>query len=149
MLVGILLVIGSFALITFWSGPWARSPNLCKEAPIRREWRSLTFRERTEFIQGVNCLSTKPSSWGLNGTLYDDYALLHGRIGSWCWWILLRRFFCWIIIIGHRSASFFPWHRYTLHIWETALRDQCGFRGQLPFVWHPAIAQAIIPTDIR
>lgn len=84
MSVGILLVIGSFALIEFWSGPLARSPNLCKEAAIRREWRSLTLRERTEFIQGVNCLSTKPSSWGLNGTLYDDYALLHGRIGSWC-----------------------------------------------------------------
>ncbi|KAM0795969.1 hypothetical protein BDR22DRAFT_893659 [Usnea florida] len=107
----------SLALHPFWPGSLVASSNLCKEPPIRREWRSLTLDEKSEFIQAVNCLSTKPSRWGMNGTLYDDFALLHGSIGSWC----------------HRSASFFPWHRYTLKIWETALRDECGFKSQLPY----------------
>lgn len=91
MSVGILLIIGSFALIPFRSGASVASSRLCKEPPIRREWRSLTLSERTDFFQSVNCLSTKPSRWGLNGTLYDDFALLHGRIGSWCQCIQLPR----------------------------------------------------------
>lgn len=36
---------------------------------------------------------------------------------------------------GHRSASFFPWHRYSLAIWEAAMREQCGFTGPVPFVY--------------
>lgn len=92
MSVGILLVIGSFVLIPFWSGAFVASSKTCKEPPIRREWRSLTLSERTDFFQAVNCLSTKPSHWGLNGTLYDDFALLHGRIGSWCQCIHLPRY---------------------------------------------------------
>ncbi len=92
MPIGILLVIGSVFLIPFRSGALIASSNLCKEAPIRREWRSLALSERINFFQAVNCLGTKPSRWGLNGTLYDDFALLHGRIGSWCWCIQLRRY---------------------------------------------------------
>lgn len=92
MSIGILVVIGSFALIPFWSGAFVASPSPCKEPPIRREWRALTLSERIDFFQAVNCLSTKPSRWGLNGTLYDDFALLHGRIGSWCQCIQLPRY---------------------------------------------------------
>lgn len=28
---------------------------------------------------------------------------------------------------GHRSASFLPWHRWTLHVFENILKDKCGF----------------------
>ena len=90
--VGILIVIGSLVLLSFRSGSVLVSPNLCKEPPIRREWRSLALSEKTVFTQAVNCLSTKPSRWGGNGTLYDDFALLHGTIGSWCWFIQPRRY---------------------------------------------------------
>ena len=39
--------------------------------------------EKHDFVQAVLCLSNKPSRWGPNGTMYDDFALLHGEIGSW------------------------------------------------------------------
>ena len=39
--------------------------------------------EKHDFVQAVLCLSRKPSRWGPNGTMYDDFALLHGEIGSW------------------------------------------------------------------
>ena len=83
--IGVLLVIGSLGFIQLRSGGLVASSNFCRKPPIRREWRSLALDERNHFTQAVNCLSTKPSRWGSNGTLYDDFALLHGRIGSWCW----------------------------------------------------------------
>lgn len=90
----------------------------CRNPSIRREWRALTDDEKTHFTEAVKCLSTVPSQWTGNGTLYDDFTALHSRIGT----------------ISHKAAAFLPWHRYTLHIWETALRENCGFDGQIPFV---------------
>jgi tyrosinase len=113
----------------------------CQDPPIRREWRSLNASERSEFTQAVNCLATVPSRWRGNGTIYDDFAFLHGGIGSWC---LCTCFFVAIKPYantglqentGHRSASFLPWHRYTLLIYENALRKHCGFTGQIPCVF--------------
>ncbi|KAF2767626.1 Di-copper centre-containing protein [Teratosphaeria nubilosa] len=89
----------------------------CETIAVRQEWRALNATERNDFVRSVNCLSTIPSRWTHNGTVYDDFAQLHGTIGRYC----------------HHSASFLPWHRWTLHIWETALRDHCGFRGHVPY----------------
>jgi hypothetical protein len=54
----------------------------CTKPGIRREWRALSIEDRSEFFQAVNCLGTVRSSWRPNGTLYDDFAYLHGTIGS-------------------------------------------------------------------
>ncbi|KAE8351279.1 hypothetical protein BDV28DRAFT_162473 [Aspergillus coremiiformis] len=93
------------------------SRKTCENPPVRREWRSLTESERTDFTQAIICLANRPSQWQQNGSIYDDFAILHGGIGSWC----------------HRSASFLPWHRYTLVVFENTLREQCGFKGQIPY----------------
>ncbi|KAK3349069.1 hypothetical protein B0T25DRAFT_457918, partial [Lasiosphaeria hispida] len=89
----------------------------CKEVSIRREWRALTPNEKEEFVQAIYCLAKTPSSWAPNHTIYDDFAILHGGIGSWC----------------HRSASFLPWHRYTLFVFEKILKEQCGFTNAIPY----------------
>lgn len=56
----------------------------CEHPPLRREWRSLTTEEKAEFVRGVKTLAQTPSQWRNNGTLYDDFSILHGGIGSWC-----------------------------------------------------------------
>lgn len=56
----------------------------CKNPAVRREWRSLTSSEKQNFTQAVICLASIPSTWQPNGTIYDDFAILHGGIGSWC-----------------------------------------------------------------
>jgi tyrosinase len=33
----------------------------------------------------------------------------------------------------HYSGTFLGWHRYYLHIYEKALREECGFKGTLPY----------------
>lgn len=56
----------------------------CENPAIRREWRSLTRSEKQDFTQAAICLASIPSTWQPNGTIYDDFAILHGGIGSWC-----------------------------------------------------------------
>ncbi|KJX99738.1 tyrosinase tyrosinase: common central domain protein [Zymoseptoria brevis] len=120
----IFLVIFGLVSLEVWehaipSHPSHRSlsQSPCQSIAIRREWRALTADERDDFVRSVKCLSTVPSRWMHNGTVYDDFAYLHGSIGKWC----------------HHSASFLPWHRWTLHIWEASLREHCGFRGHVPY----------------
>ncbi|KAM3433970.1 hypothetical protein MY4824_005703 [Beauveria thailandica] len=89
----------------------------CQNPTVRQEWRALTRDEKFEFIRAVNVLAKTPSKWRGNGTVYDDFAILHGAIGSW----------------AHRSASFLPWHRYTLILYEEALREYADFKGHIPY----------------
>jgi hypothetical protein len=30
------------------------------------------------------------------------------------------------------KGQFLPWHRYYMHIYETLLRDECGYTGFIP-----------------
>jgi len=32
----------------------------------------------------------------------------------------------------HNAGIFLPWHRYTLQVWEDALRDECGWNDAHP-----------------
>ncbi|KAL0465169.1 hypothetical protein QR685DRAFT_538774 [Neurospora intermedia] len=110
-------------IASFWQGSNTnRKPGggACKHIVTRREWRSLTETERNEFVDAIHCLARTPSEWGENNrSVYDDFAILHGGVGSWC----------------HRSASFLPWHRWTLHVFENILKDKCGFPrgGTIPY----------------
>lgn len=90
-----ILTIGAYVVIAFlltatfgtFAGQfyaWHFQLNLpCKNPSIRREWRALTMDEKRDFIRAFNCLATIPSAWRSNGTIYDEYAYLHGTIGSW------------------------------------------------------------------
>ena len=35
---------------------------------------------------------------------------------------------------AHDTAAFLPWHRYFIHIYERALREQCAYSGHLTYV---------------
>src|SRR5690348_1164334 len=76
-LAGILTTFAAFALLTW---PVGRQVGTCQSPPIRREWRALLPDERKQFTDAVTCLSKVTSHWGLNGTLYDDFAILHEQI---------------------------------------------------------------------
>jgi tyrosinase len=32
----------------------------------------------------------------------------------------------------HNTGVFLPWHRYAVHIWEDAIRSECGWEGGQP-----------------
>ncbi|KAK4610025.1 Tyrosinase ustQ [Fulvia fulva] len=104
-----------------------RVSTACVETAIRQEWRALIPTERDDFVRSVNCLSNTPSRWTHNGSVSDDFAYLHASIGSWS----VERHLT--SLIGHRSAAFLPWHRWTLHQWEKMMRQYCGFSGHVPY----------------
>jgi hypothetical protein len=58
-------------------------PRPCNEVSTRREWRTLTMRQKHEYVSAVQCLKTQPSKLGLNHTLYDDFPYIHSRVGSY------------------------------------------------------------------
>jgi len=103
----------------------------CIRPSVRREWRTLSHRQRAEWIGAVKCLAHLPHDNRLaplptedcgvavntSATYYDDVSYMHIN--------LTRRL--------HWTGLFFPWHRWFLHVFETALRTRCGFKGALPY----------------
>ncbi|OQD67737.1 hypothetical protein PENPOL_c003G02927 [Penicillium polonicum] len=83
----------------------------------RREWRSLSHLEKDAYITATKCLATQPSILDLPHTLYDDFTWIHTHKGDET--IL--------------TAGFFPWHRYFILSYETALRVHCNYSGRLPY----------------
>ncbi|PVH93604.1 Di-copper centre-containing protein, partial [Periconia macrospinosa] len=89
----------------------------CSNITLRREWRTLDASQRQEYTAAVQCLKTKPSRLHLNHTLYDDFPWVHSRVGEYV----------------HDAAPFLAWHRYFIHIYELALKDECVYTGTLPY----------------
>jgi hypothetical protein len=56
----------------------------CKSPKIRREWRSLSMREKHNYLDAVQCLAHTPSGFAPNMTLYDDFPHIHDTIGAMC-----------------------------------------------------------------
>lgn len=38
---------------------------------------------------------------------------------------------------AHETAAFLPWHRYFIHVYENALREECAYSGHLTYVQDP------------
>jgi len=103
----------------------------CKKPEVRREWRTFNRREKTEYIAAVNCLAKKPHSKLLkpsypranlsnvtaDSSFYDDMTYVHMDLTDKI----------------HYTGYFLPWHRwYTLqHV--TQLRQQCNYKGVMPY----------------
>ncbi|KAF4638022.1 hypothetical protein G7Y89_g45 [Cudoniella acicularis] len=96
----------------FKEGNWQ-----CAQPAVRREWRSLAPADKSQYIEAVQCLESKPSRVRNNGTLYDDFPWVHKSTS----------------INTHGASSFLPWHRYFIHIYEKALIDDCAYTGTLPY----------------
>lgn len=113
----IVLGLGGGILIKQNIGSKSMAPMSCTNPVIRREWRDLSDVEKSEYIDAVQCLRSLPSRLGLNQTLYDDFPYVHSRNGE----------------ASHDTAAFLPWHRYFIHVYERALREQCAYSGHLTY----------------
>ncbi|MCJ1432649.1 hypothetical protein MMC27_002006 [Xylographa pallens] len=58
-----------------------------------------------------------PSKLQSNGTLYDDFPWVHQLTAP----------------KAHASAPFLPWHRYYIHAYEKAWKENCDYNGHLPY----------------
>ena len=61
-----------------------QAPSSCKDPPTRREWRSLSKIEKSNYIAAVQCLRDSHSKIGVEQTMYDDFPWVHSRFGEYC-----------------------------------------------------------------
>ncbi|KAK3396984.1 hypothetical protein B0T20DRAFT_356175 [Sordaria brevicollis] len=97
-------------------------PRACPNPIVRKEWRTLSAREQTDYISAVKCLINLPSlaaSGSVAGALnrFDDFQGVHAVQTPD------------IHFVGH----FLHWHRYMLHLYETTLRTECSYKGAQPY----------------
>ncbi|KAK7984514.1 hypothetical protein PG989_011916 [Apiospora arundinis] len=87
-----------------------------------QEYSTLSNEEKLDYTRAVQCLMAKPAITPADKvpgarSRYDDIVATH---------INQTRTI-------HRSGSFLAWHRHYVWTFERALRDECGYKGYLPY----------------
>lgn len=93
-----------------------------KNLRVRREWGSLSKKERKAYTKAVQCLQEKPALTPSSvapgaKTRFDDFVATH--INQ--------------TLTIHYTANFLSWHRYYTWLYEEALREECGYKGDQPY----------------
>lgn len=94
---------------------------LCKSPKIRKEWRTLSIKERKSYTNAIKCLHSRPGKLlGLypgSKTRFEDFATAHK----------LRT------PKAHWTGQFLIWHRLFLAEFERVLEEECGYKGGQPY----------------
>ncbi|EPS42846.1 hypothetical protein H072_3151 [Dactylellina haptotyla CBS 200.50] len=89
---------------------------------LRKEWSTLSSREKKEYIRAVLCLQSKPAKSGALApgarSRFDDFVATH-----------INQTF-----VIHATGNFLSWHRYYTWVYEKALREECGYTGYQPYI---------------
>ncbi|EAW25737.1 tyrosinase family protein [Aspergillus fischeri NRRL 181] len=119
-----LLAISSFSLLTAFWGTCSGAEVQCtrETANVRKEWAALTPTERIDYIDALHCLAEKPPVYDTQTypgvrTRWDDFVATHINYTLYI----------------HFNGLLLPWHRNFIHLWETALREECGYKGYQPY----------------
>ncbi|KAH9865134.1 hypothetical protein IAQ61_009081 [Plenodomus lingam] len=99
-------------------------PKKCtlETAAVRREWSMLSVSQKLNYIDAVKCLAKRPArtpaaiAAGARSR-YDDFVVTH----------ILQT------MTIHGTGNFLAWHRYYIWAYEQTLRDECGYKGYLPY----------------
>ncbi|KAL4947946.1 tyrosinase central domain protein [Aspergillus filifer] len=93
-----------------------------ENALVRKEWSALTIDEQQGYIDALWCLRKKPSVLSS-----DEYPGVKDRVDDF-----VATHINYTMVI-HRSGVLLPWHRHYVYLWETALRNECGYKGTVPY----------------
>lgn len=112
----------------------------CSSPSTRREWRSFSAAEKLNYLDAVQCLRETPSRLHSDYSLYDDFPWVHTNIGNNCEYSLYfastgPRTQSLMVSGAHNAAAFVAWHRYFLHSYERALREDCHYTGHLRYTY--------------
>ncbi|KAF1810295.1 Di-copper centre-containing protein [Eremomyces bilateralis CBS 781.70] len=93
-----------------------------QNAARRREWGYLEPTERQSYIDAVKCLGNLPTTLDpakVPGarTRYDDFVFAHMDQSQTI----------------HDTGNFLTWHRHFIFLFESALRNECGYEGYQPY----------------
>ncbi|KAM3081244.1 hypothetical protein ACMFMG_005199 [Clarireedia jacksonii] len=105
-----------------------------KNLAIRREYGSLSKKERLAYVNAVKCLQKLPARTPASvaagaKSRFDDFIVTHIQQ----------------TLTIHYTGNFMPWHRWFVYTYEKALREECGYTGYQPYWDWPKYASA--PQD--
>ncbi|KAK8112900.1 hypothetical protein PG984_013426 [Apiospora sp. TS-2023a] len=100
----------------------------------RQEFGDLPKDQRLDYTRAVQCLmnlpANTPSDYAPGAkSRYDDFVVTHINH----------------TLDAHYTGNFMAWHRWFIYTYETALRDECGYKGYQPYWDWPKYASA--PQD--
>ena len=89
---------------------------------------TLSRAQKLDYINAVKCLQSTPARYDsaeVPGAVsrFDDFVATHINQTMWI----------------HYTGNFLAWHRYYLHLYEEALREECGYTGTQPY-WDWALS---------
>ncbi|EMD63643.1 hypothetical protein GGP41_005712 [Bipolaris sorokiniana] len=100
------------------------SPGTCTldKVSVRREWATLSRKERIAFTDAVNCLHKLPARTPASvapgaKSRYDDLVVTHIQQS----------------LTIHGTGNFLTWHRYFTWVFEQMIRKECGYKGTFPY----------------
>ncbi|KAK3316750.1 hypothetical protein B0H66DRAFT_304946 [Apodospora peruviana] len=115
----------------------ARKPTAkCTERTLirRKEWSRLSKSEKLAYVAATKCLAAKPNQ--LSRALvpgvrnrYDDFTAVHLANTPYV----------------HFNGNFLAFHRHYVHLYEQALRNECGYKGTQPY-WDWSISYQDVRT---
>ncbi|KAK7908451.1 hypothetical protein PG985_015754 [Apiospora marii] len=104
---------------------------------VRREYSTLSDAEKLEYTAAVKCLMAKPATVDPEKvpgarSRYDDFVAAHINNTPYI----------------HNSGYFLHWHRAFAWNFEQALRNECGYKGYLPYWNHGKSSQDLINSPL-
>jgi tyrosinase len=97
---------------------------------------TLSNSNKKKYINAVLCLQSKPAKSGSIApgakTRYDDFLATH--INQ--------------TLTIHGTGNFLSWHRYYIYTFEEALRNECGYKGYLPYANWGRYAEDLLNSPI-
>ncbi|KAG9108527.1 hypothetical protein FRC07_008434 [Ceratobasidium sp. 392] len=119
-----LIAVGALALA-------GNALGACTNPAVRKEYRTLTVAEKTEFVRALTCLGNKPHGTKLTKTrIAGGISLINGTSSLYDDWVYLHMD---SNVKTHVTAMFFPWHRWYIDAFEKELKAQCQFKGTIPY----------------
>ncbi|KAI4912816.1 hypothetical protein J4E90_006222 [Alternaria incomplexa] len=119
-----LAVLGLENLQRYVAENGSPDPGTCtpETASVRKEWSTLSKPERRNYIDAIKCLHSKPGLTPASvapgaRSRFDDFVVTHVKQ----------------TYSIHATANFLSWHRYYIWAYEQLLRNECGYKGYLPY----------------
>ncbi|THX42284.1 Di-copper centre-containing protein [Aureobasidium pullulans] len=115
-----------------------RGQNSCNldNAVKRQEWSSLSKSNKKKYTDAVLCLQSRPARSGSIApgakSRYDDFLATH--INQ--------------TLTIHGTGNFLSWHRYYVYTFEEALRNECGYKGYIPYANWGKYAEDLLNSPI-
>lgn len=105
--------------------PTSAPTSTCDNLTLRREWRSMKPLEQARYRSAVRCLLDLPSKNDNTGSRLGDFLSAYS-VSGWH---------------ATQTSDYLPWNRFYVHTLESALRNECAYRGDMPYLdWTVAAA---------